>query len=114
MSDYVTVLAGAGTALAVGAVVVARTWPTSAEPRPAPAPAVRQVLDEASLDELLGPWPEPGGWPSPGEPIRQGWRPCEPCGRNTVSVLHETGWTCGECLRCTAAETTTTSTGDHT
>lgn len=58
------------------------------------APRVRAVLDEASLDELLGPWPQPVY----GAAVPTAWRDCPTCDRATVGVVHKDGWTCGECL----------------
>lgn len=54
MSDYVTALTGAGTAVAVGAVMVARSWP--APNRYRGPRRVAELLAEAELvplDELL-------------------------------------------------------------
>lgn len=68
---------------------------------PAPAPGrhraqrVRAVLDEASLDELLGPWPQPAY----GAAVVQAWRDCPTCDRATAGVVQRDGWWCGECLR---------------
>jgi hypothetical protein len=50
VSDYLTALTGAGTAVAVGTVMMARSWPAW-ERKPLPKPAVRSVY--VSLDELL-------------------------------------------------------------
>ena len=54
MSDYITALTGAGTTVAVGAVMMARSWPTPGQHR---GPRrVAELLAEAELvplDELL-------------------------------------------------------------
>jgi hypothetical protein len=55
------------------------------------------VLDRASLDELLGPWP----MPAPAAVVAQGWRWCPSCVREEPSVLHRNGWTCGHCFEVT-------------
>lgn len=93
MSAYLTAMAGAITAIGVGAVAVGRNWPgTSGRHR---APRVRAVLDEASLDELLGPWPEPAY----GAAVAQAWADCPHCAKTTAGVVHRDGtWTCGECI----------------
>lgn len=59
------------------------------------APRVRAVLDEASLDELLGPWPQPAY----GAAVAQAWNDCPHCAKTTAGVVQRNGWWCGECLR---------------
>lgn len=50
------------------------------------------------LDDLIGPWPEPA-LPKPfGAAVTQAWRDCPPCGKATAGILHNDGWTCGECF----------------
>ena len=51
-----------------------------------------------SLDDLLGPWPQPVPERALGAAVTQAWRDCEPCGKTTAGVVHRDGWTCGECL----------------
>lgn len=58
------------------------------------AQRVGTVLDEASLDELLGPWPQPAY----GAAVVQAWRDCPTCDRATAGVVQRDGWWCGECL----------------
>jgi len=54
VSEYVTALTGAGTAMAVSLTTVARALPVRPKGRHrAPRPAVQSVLNEASLNELL-------------------------------------------------------------
>lgn len=57
------------------------------------------VLDDASLDELLGEWPGP----VLGAVVAQAWRWCPSCVREEPSVLHRGGWTCGHCFENTTA-----------
>ncbi|MFE3031524.1 hypothetical protein ACFXKY_07735 [Streptomyces canus] len=62
------------------------------------APRVQVVLPDASLDELLGDWPEP----VPGALVAQGWRWCPNCVRTEPAVLHSDDcWRCGHCLEVT-------------
>lgn len=91
MSDFVTALTGAGTAMAVGIVAMARASAPSGQHR---KPPLRAVLDEASLEELLGPWPEPVC----GAAVARAWADCPSCRKATAGVLHKDGWMCGECL----------------
>lgn len=56
---------------------------------------------EVSLDDLLGPltlapFPEPPD----SDVLPQAWQycPAPSCRKDTRGVVHEGGWTCGECL----------------
>lgn len=95
MNPQITISAASIMGSLVVATAVAR-WAVS----PAPsrgrhrAPRVRAVLDEASLDELLGPWPAPAY----GAVVVQAWRDCPTCKRATAGVVQRSGWWCGECL----------------
>jgi ribosomal protein S27AE len=84
------------TSLVVITGVLATRWAVS--PTPARgrhrAERVRAVLDDSSLDELLGPWPQPAY----GAAVSQQWAYCQPCGKDTAGVVHKDGWTCGECF----------------
>lgn len=51
------------------------------------------VLDDASLDELLGDWE-----PVYGAALAQAWHDCPACGHATAGVVQGDGWLCGECL----------------
>lgn len=97
MSDYMTALTGAGTAVAIGLIAMARgSAPTGLHRKP----RVRQVLDSASLDELLGPWPEPAY----GTPVVWAFRECPNTGLDEPHALHEDGsHTCSCCFATTAA-----------
>lgn len=88
-----------GAASLMGALVVATAavrWAVSPTPVRGRhrATHVRAVLDEASLDELLGPWPQPAY----GAAVVQAWRDCPHCARATAGVVQRNGWWCGECL----------------
>ena len=95
MIDRIT----AGAASLMGSLVVgtlAVRWAVSPTPERGrhQAPRVRQVLDEASLDELLGPWPQPAY----GAVVVQAWRDCPTCAQTTAGVVQRNGWWCGQCL----------------
>lgn len=103
MNEQITVGAGVLVAsLAAGTGLI--RWavsPTPARGRHRGSRPVRAVLDEASLDELLGPWPVP----APGAVVAQAWRWCPSCVRVEPSVLHgDNYWRCGHCLHETFAE----------
>lgn len=94
-----------GAASLMGALVAATAavrWAVT------PVPAVGRhrratVVDDATLDELLGPWPTPVY----GAAVAQAWRWCPSCCRNEPSVLHtDGGWTCGHCFEPTTHTTT--------
>ena len=55
------------------------------------------VVDDATLDELLGPWPTPAY----GAAVAQAWRDCPNCCKATAGVVQSDGWWCGECLQPT-------------
>lgn len=57
-------------------------------------PRVRAVLDDASMEELLGDWE-----PVYGAALEQAWRDCKVCGRATAGVVQGDGWLCGEFYR---------------
>lgn len=97
MNDYLTAWTGAGTLVAVGLTIMARgTAPTGTHRRP----RVRQVLDNASLDELLGPWPEAAY----GSPVTWAFRECPTTGLDEPHALHEDGsHTCSCCFATTPA-----------
>ena len=95
MNDRITAGAAALTgSLVLGTALVG--WAVS----PAPArvrhraPRVRAVLDDASLEELLGPWPEKPF----GAAFEQAWQYCQTCGKDTSGVVNKDGWLCGECV----------------
>lgn len=70
-------------------------------PFPAPAEPVHHgVLDEATLDDLLGPWPVPA-WV--GAVVATCFDDCPTCEQATAGVLHKDGWTRGQCLTPVAA-----------
>lgn len=95
--EYVAALTGAGTAMAVGLVAVARASAPTGQRR---KPRVRQVLDDASLDELLGPWPQPAF----GTPVTWAFRECPNSGLDEPHALHEDGsGTCSCCFTTTLA-----------
>lgn len=105
MSAFHAAVGGTLSALGVGMVMVARTWPAPGRHR------ARVMDDEALLTELLGP-PSPytTGFEHADGPISTGFADCPPCGRVTAGALTEDGWLCGECL----THTNHTTTGDHT
>lgn len=105
MSDYLTALTGAGTAVAVGTVMVARSWPLPARHR---GPRrVAELLAEAEfvpLDELLTAEAEFDA--EYGETFAPDWRHCP---GHTTPVGE--GWWCPTC-RLPIPALTTTITGD--
>lgn len=90
MSDYVTALTGAGTAVAVGTVMMARSWPTPGQHR---GPRrVAELLAEAELvplDELLTAEAEFDAEYGEAAPV---WQRCP--GHNTPA---DSGWWCPTC-----------------
>ncbi|MFF4834050.1 hypothetical protein [Streptomyces sp. NPDC001315] len=101
-----------GAASVMGALVLAVATIRWAITPPAAAGRHRArrctVLEDASLDELLGSWPQPAH----GAAVVQAWRDCPTCEHATPGVVTETGvWWCGECLTAhdhTPVHTTTT------
>lgn len=51
------------------------------------------AADEATIDDLLGPWPVPA-WV--GAVVAQCFDDCPVCGKATAGVLTKDGWLCGE------------------
>lgn len=102
MSDYLTALTGAGTAVAVGTVAMARSWPTPGQHR---GPRrVAELLAEAELvplDELLTAEREFAD--AYGDPV-PAWRCCP--GHDTPA---RDGWWCPTCRLPLATHTTTTT-----
>jgi hypothetical protein len=100
VSDYITALTGAGTAVAVGTVMVARSWPTPARHR---GPRrVAELLAESEfvpLDELLTAEAEFDT--EYGETFAPAWRHCP--GHTTPSG---DGWWCPTCRLPIPAHTT--------
>lgn len=89
MSDYITALTGAGTAMAVGLTSMARALPVRPKGRHrAPRPAVQSVLNEVSLNELL----------DGGEVECNGFEFCPAEQRTTFHAIRRDGsrrcWTC--------------------
>lgn len=100
MSQFVTALSGAGTAMAVSLTVIARALPARTRGRHRPVPRT------VTLEELLGP-PTPYTTPAftdvPSRGVvTQGFGFCVPCGKDTAGVLASDGWWCGECLTAAA------------
>ena len=91
MSDFVTALTGAGTAVAVGTVMVARSWPAPARHR-GPRRVAVLLSEFVPLDELLTAEAEFDA--EYGETFAPDWRHCPghddgPAARN--------GWWCPTC-----------------
>lgn len=105
MNQFLAAAAGAITAVGVGAVGFARSWPGPSGRHRAPRTAT------VTLDDLLGPPPAFADIDFTDVPVAgvltQAWRPCSgPCGGDMPSVVHADGsHTCGHCF------TTTTTTG---
>lgn len=98
MNDQITVGAAAVLASLTGLVRWAVTAPRESGRHA--AGRTTAVLDDASLDELLGDWPEP----APGALVAQAWRWCPSCVRVEPCVLHaDDCWRCGHCLQVTVA-----------
>jgi hypothetical protein len=102
MSDYLTALTGAGTAVAVGTVMVARSWPAPARHR---GPRrVAELLAEAELvplDELLTAEREFDA--EYGATFAPDWRHCPGHGTPVGE-----GWVCPTCRLPIHTHTTTT------
>ena len=71
-------------------------------------PRTRAVLDDASLEDLLPPWPEP----VQGVVVAQEWRDCPRCDNAESCIRHQGGWLCGHCLLPLPAGLNTITTGD--
>lgn len=102
MSDYITALTGAGTAIGVGAVMVARSWP--APNRHRGPRRVAELLAEAEfvpLDELLTAEQEFAT--EYGDMFAPVWRHCP--GHDGAP---DGGWWCPNCHLPLPALTTTT------
>lgn len=106
MSDYVTALTGDGTALAVGAVMVARSWPAVGERR---GPCrVAELLAEAEfvpLDELMRAQDDFTAEFGDVAPV---WRHCG--GHDELPARDTGGWLCPHCHLPAPALTTTRGT----
>lgn len=99
MTSYPAALALAAMTVLSGLTILTRYWPARSHGLPR-APRVRQVLDNASLDELLGPWPEPVY----GTPVVWAFRACPTTGADEPHALHEDGSrTCSCCFTTTVA-----------
>lgn len=96
MSAFHAAVGGTLSALGVGMVMVARTWPAPGRHR------ARVMDDESLLTELLGPVERE---PVHGAVLAQAWRYCPSCDRDEPSVLHNEGWTCGHCFHTTTGGT---------
>lgn len=100
MSDFVTALTGAGTAVAVGTVMMARSWPTPGQHR---GPRrVAELLADAELvplDELLTAEAE---FTAEYGDTAPAWRHCP--GHDTPG---RNGWWCTDCRLPIPAHTTT-------
>lgn len=108
MSDYLAALTGAGTAVAVGTVMMARSWPTPGQHR---GPRrVAELLADAELvplDELLTA--EAEFTAEYGDAFAPAWRCCP--GHAGAPVRD--GWLCPDCRLPIPAHTTTITTGDR-
>lgn len=107
MSDYITALTGAGTAVAVGAVMVARSWPTPGQHRG--TRRVAELLAEAELvplDELLTAQAEFDA--AYGDTFAPVWQHCP-----GHDVPAGDGWWCPNCRLPLSTLTTTTIGGTH-
>ena len=63
-------------------------------------PRVRKVLDETSLNELLGPWPD-----APRCAVAtQQWLDCPECGTAEPGVRIKNGWWCGHCFHAVTTD----------
>lgn len=71
-------------------------------------PRTRAVLDDASLDELLPPWPEPVHGPV----VAQEWRDCPRCDNTESCTRNRDGWLCGHCLLPLPTGLSTLAAGD--
>jgi hypothetical protein len=78
-----------------------RAWPMpdGRHRATAAAPLFRAVLDEQSLDGLLGPWPEPPY----AAVVAQQWLDCPDCGTAEPGIRNKDGWWCGHCLHPVSA-----------
>lgn len=87
----------AATLVLTGATIIARACPGTPHGLDR-EPPVRQVLDEVSLDELLGPWPEPAR----GTHVTWAFRMCPSSGLDEPHALHDDGsHTCSCCFTTT-------------
>lgn len=103
MSDYLTALTGAGTAVAVGTVMVARSWPLPARHRgPRRVAALLADAELVPLDELLSAEAEFAT--EYGDTFTPVWRSCP--GHDTPA---SDGWWCPACHLPNPAHTATTT-----
>lgn len=97
MSDYLTALSGAGTTLAVGITMVARSWTVS----PARHRAPHRLPSES---DLIGPpsaytTVDPNADTQAFGVVRTGFGWCETCQQTTAGVIARNGFRCGEYYR---------------
>ena len=93
MNDRITAGAASITAVLSVATLAVRWAVTPPRVRGRHRAGSCTVLDDASLDELLGEWE-----PVYGAALAQAWHDCPHCGHATAGVRTRDGWTCGECL----------------
>jgi hypothetical protein len=107
VSDFVTALTGAGTAVAVGTVMVARSWPAPARHRgPRRVAALLAEAELVPLDELLTAEAEFDA--EYGETFAPVWRHCP---GHDDGLPARNGWWCPTCRLPIPTHTTTTTIG---
>ncbi|MFD4968890.1 hypothetical protein [Streptomyces sp. NPDC058424] len=95
MSQFITALVGAGAAVGVGSVMVARNWPQPYRGRHRAPAAPKQ---RAQAGNASSPSPQAAPVPPHGAVVAQSYDDCPNCAKATAGMLHKAGWTCGECF----------------
>lgn len=102
MTDpYITALTAAGTGVAVGLTIVARTWTAT-------YPAKHRAPHKLTEADLIGPpsaytTVDPEADTQAFGVVKTGFGWCQPCRQTTAGVITRNGFRCGECLTPAAA-----------
>ena len=95
MSDYLTALTGAGTAVAVGLTAMARSWTAN----PARHRQPDRLPPESDLIGAPSAYTDPWADTQPFGVVRTGFGNCDDCGGTTAGIITRNGFRCGEFYR---------------